>query len=239
MSDAKAVTAETGDLDGEIADFRRTHGAELTDQGHPEHRQRVGELTRLYQHRFAAASDAAGEGEPAQRPAQEDGFGDSAITGLSGWVTPAESADAYEFRPGPIPDDVRIGDGRQSAAITVDPAFEGDVRGWLHEAGASRADGAALHAVYLEEINQHGFTDRRRDALADMSARYLTETYGDRQHVAMDAARRMVREFDAKFPGGNGRPGFIEFLETTGLGNHPRVIDGMIRAARNRGYLAD
>ncbi|MGE0583696.1 MAG: hypothetical protein AB7O39_01005 [Flavobacteriaceae bacterium] len=236
MSDAKDGPADAGVLDGEIADFRKTHGAVLTEQGHPEHRQRVGELTRLYERRFAAGG-AAGEGGAAQRPAQENGFGEAAASDLSRWMAPPESGAAYEFRDGPIPEEVRVGDGRQHAAITLDPAFEGDVRGWLHETGASLADGAALHATYLEEINQHGFTDRRRAALADMSARHLSETYGERQTEALEAARRLTREIDAKFPGEDGRPGFIEFLETSGLGNHPRVIDGMIRAARKRGYF--
>ncbi|MCC0056104.1 MAG: hypothetical protein H6883_08200 [Rhodobiaceae bacterium] len=236
MIEHRDAPVDSAMLDGEIADYRKAHEVVLTDQGHPEHGQRVGELTRLYQRRFAA--DGAGnEGEPAQRPAQENGFGDAATGDLSRWMTPPETGAGYEFRDGPIPEEVRVGDGLQSAPITVDPAFEGTVRDWLHEAGASLADGAALHATYLEELNQHGFTDSRRDALAGISARHLSETYGDRQEAAMKAARRMVREIDTRFPGEGGRPGIVEFLETTGLGNHPRVIDGMIRAARQRGYF--
>lgn len=226
-------------LDEAISEFRRSHGEVLMAPGHPDHAGRVGELTRLYQRRFAASGEegATTGAMPAQAPAQQNGFAGETARDLADWMARPDGPDGYAFRPGPIPETVRIGDGRELAAIAVDPAFEADARGWLHEAGASAADGAALHAIYMEEMNLYGFTDRRREALAETSMRHLAERYGEGQMAALEAARRVVREIDARRPAGEGRPGFAEFLDTTGLGNHPRVIDGLVRAARQRGWF--
>jgi hypothetical protein len=145
-------------------------------------------------------------------------------------MKPAVSPETYSFVTDDVPQQVAIGDGSETIAVEASPEMEQMARGWLHDAGASQFEAQELTATYLNEM-RHGFTEERREANRSTALELIGKQHGGRSEEAIMAAQRVVREMEQR------QPGLVEFLETTGLGNHPHIVSQFIRRAKSLGYF--
>ncbi len=199
---APSPAAPSG-IDAEIADFREKHAVALMDRGNPDNAVRVRELSDLYARKFG---EQAAAGTDEAKASEHD---------LDKLVQPAEQPTDYDFSGMEVPVTVET---------VEDTELESYSREWLHQLGASPAEGAALAQAYADSL---GYTDEQIDSMGDDTVRDLRQRYGADAGAAVKAAFRVADEM----------PGLSDFLNESGLAYHPRVVSNLIAVAERRGYF--
>lgn len=226
------------DEQDEILAFREANSAALNDAGHPEHSTAVESLRGLYVAKFPeperidvpARNDASEAPAVGSEPLRSDELDNETTTEMREWMTRPDTPDGYEFKRTAVPETIKVGDGSESVPLEMDLEREQVARDWMFDASISKADGLALQSSYLEEV-LNGFTDTRAQELTDQCERMLTAEYGDQKPAMLAGARKLIQALDKE------RPGLIDFLETTNMGNHPRMVQIAIKAAKARGFI--
>lgn len=218
-----------------IADFRVANETALFDSGHPYHAAKTAELTALYQAKFStpenqvtqtAAPESTGLGPQSSQLEKTVDMDGTDVFNDASPVSPATSPEAYQFSPESWPEEVKTDTG--AAPLEYSPEFNTEVRGWLHSNEVTPAEGRFLEHVYREEIG-HGFTDSRNQQLSELTRWELVNKYGERWTEALAAARKVATE---------GGDNMLDFLASTNLGSHPRVVAQFIKRAEKKGYFA-
>jgi hypothetical protein len=130
------------------------------------------------------------------------------------------SAKPEEFDIGPLRDD---GLDFTEADRQADAA----VRGWMADAELPKGTGNFIAAEARKLVPQlQAMTDSQRDLFQAQERTKLERIWGDGYNTNMNAARSLVREIEAK------RPGLVNFLERSGLGDSSVVI-GLLASQRH------
>ena len=214
-----------------ISDFRTANEAALFDNSHPYHAVRVAELSKMYEAKFDApkednlSSFPAGVAKSATPETPVDMHGTDLIDDASP-VSPAVSPEVYQWGAHTYPEQVQTDAG--SVDLVLDPEFEKEARGWLHSNEVTPAEGLALEHIYNEELTLHGITDARLQSLEQITRWELLNQYGERWQEALSAARRVAQE---------GGDKLLDFLASTNLGSHPRVVNNFVKRAEKLGYF--
>lgn len=119
-----------------------------------------------------------------------------------------ESPDGYEFqRPDDLPED-----------MPYDEEREKDFRKLLYEIGATKSQADRLYKAYYEDTIQawRKLQDQRK-AYHDEQVTALQEKWGDQYQANAEKALRVAAQF--------GPEGFDEFLDTSGLGDNPMIVE--------------
>lgn len=140
-------------------------------------------------------------------------------------VDPAAALKAEEFDIGP----------NSRAALNLPGEFleqgwdeeqEAQARTWLEGAGANAGTASAV----MLAVNEIARADEEQfAAFADKSNSWLSAEYGSQKDEAIAAAKRCVME--------TGGQGLKDYLNSTGLGNHPQIIKEFAKLAERKGYL--
>lgn len=208
------------DIDVEIADFRKSHEEALMSRGHPEHGVRAQQLSALYERKFGGdvegEASASSSRSPSPEPSETDKVGgDEPADDLARLAEPAQQPSDYDFSKMERPFGVEVEENED---------LERYAREWLHSGGISPAEGQALSSIYAESLS---YTPDQIERMAEQTGRDLTAKYGDDVGAAATAALKVADETS----------GLRDFLEGSGLINHPRVIDNLIKTATKRGYF--
>jgi hypothetical protein len=122
------------------------------------------------------------------------------------------SAQAHEFDLG----DLR-GDGLPYTE--ADKAADSAIRGWLADADLPKGTGTFIASEARKLVPQlQAMTDAQRDLFQQQERVKLERIWGDGYNTNLTAARSLVQEIEAK------RPGIVDFLERSGLGDSSVVI---------------
>ena len=135
-------------------------------------------------------------------------------------------AQGHEFDVGNLRDD---GLPYTEADTQADAA----IRGWLADAELPKGTGNFIAAEARKLVPQlQAMTDSQRDLFQQQERVKLERIWGDGYNTNMNAARQLVQEIERK------RPGIVNFLERSGLGDSSVVI-GLLAShgsTRARGY---
>lgn len=130
------------------------------------------------------------------------------------------NAQAHEFDLG----DLR-GDGLPYTE--ADTQADAAIRGWLADAELPKGNGNFIAAEARKLVPQlQAMTDSQRDLFQQQERVKLERIWGDGYNTNMNAARQLVQEIEAK------RPGIVNFLERSGLGDSSVVI-GLLASQRH------
>lgn len=213
--------AAAPDVDLAIENYRKEHGAVLSDSIHPRHKQAVDGLSKLYEAKFGGSSRQLGDSTPDRFTADTaandklaSAFPDRGVDDVQRMVEPAQQPTDYTF-------DVPLPPGWERVEGS---SLESWSREWLHAAEVSPAEGKALTAEFIT------FGNLDPDQAARMAAtteRDLRQRYGADVGKVAAAALKAADDF----------PELSVFLDSSGLFNSPRVIGHLIRVAEKRGYI--
>jgi hypothetical protein len=197
-----------------IGNYRSTHGAALYDKAHAEHALRTAELTKLYDAKFSGAGVARLASPEPPSPASEK-EPDRVVDPAARLAEPAQQPTDYDFQNLATPFGLET---------TEDTELERWSREWLHAGQVSPAEGRALGQLYADSL---AWDVEAVERMAEQSGRDLRIRYGAETATVAAAALRVCDDF----------PELSVFLNDSGLINHPRVIDNLVRVAEQRGYL--
>lgn len=200
-----------------IGNHRATHEAALHDKSHAEHALRTAELTKLYDAKFSGSGVAKLASPEAVSPSSEKGANlhPSAEQDGAHPAEPAKQPTDYDFQNLTTPFGLET---------TEDTELERWSREWLHAGQVSPAEGRALGQLYADSL---AWDVEAVERMAEQSERDLRTRYGAETGAVAAAALRVCDDF----------PELSVFLNDSGLINHPRVIDNLVRVAEQRGYL--
>lgn len=117
-----------------------------------------------------------------------------------------DSPDGYEFKAPELPQD-----------LPYDKESEQNFRTWAHVNGLSKKQANNLYEGYVKhQIERHaGWSKEQQNYRNELEIK-LQREYGNKLDAVKQRAGMVVRE--------NADPEFHEFLNSTGLGNDPRMI---------------
>ncbi|MGB3502270.1 MAG: hypothetical protein WBA44_11640 [Mesorhizobium sp.] len=235
MSDAPVT-------DATIADFRAANSEALMNGSHPLHGQRLGELSTMYERRFAAPAEIQAPDTTAaeHRVKHEAALLDSAhpdhrvrveelsriterdvVNGnqpgddLVAFTEPAASPEAYDFTKakGMVPFD---------SDLVPDPAFEAELRQTLHSHKVSPMEGDVIANRFME-AQRIGFVP----TTAEQAAEGIRNQFRDKADEVIHAVRRLVTE---------APPHMLTMIEDAGLANDTFIFNALAAAAKRKGY---
>lgn len=109
----------------------------------------------------------------------------------------------------------------------ADTQADAAIRGWLADAELPKGNGNFIAAEARKLVPQlQAMTDSQRDLFQQQERVKLERIWGDGYNTNMNAARQLVQEIEAK------RPGIVNFLERSGLGDSSVVI-GLLASQRH------
>lgn len=226
--------------DATIADFRAANGEALNSAAHPLHSQRLGELSALYDQRFAAPAEIAAPSMTAEehRVKHEIALNDrahadhdvrtkeltaihqrDAVEGeneLGALVEPPASPDAYDFSKAKqmVP---------YGSELEPNPEFEKEVRGTFFENKVTPSEANIIANRYME-AQRLGFVP----TTPEQAMEGLRGLHGEKADEVVHAIRRVVGEIPNHM---------LEMLEANGLANDPFIITALTNVAKRKGYL--
>ena len=147
-----------------------------------------------------------------------------------------ESSEATDMAlPAAEPFEYRLGNLREDGGDYTEADIEADaaIRGWMGDAELPAGTGTFLATEAKKLIPQlQAMNAAQRDLFQRAERAKLQRTFGDGYKENLNAARSLVQEIEAK------RPGIVDFLERSGLGDSSVVI-GLLAShghTRARGY---
>jgi hypothetical protein len=156
------------------------------------------------QAREADAAWLAAAQTPGTPQAEEHKALREALDGQTGPLRAADPTSYYVPRP-------------EGASDEDAATFDGVARGWLSAAGLDSRAGTDL-AKLIDEASRTPFD-------ADGAEAALRAAWRGDYETRVDAARRLVQHIEQQ------RPGLVDFLNRTGLGDHPHVISQLSNIA--------
>lgn len=226
--------------DATIADFRTANSEALNSAAHPLHSQRLGELSSLYDQRFAEPTAIAAPSMTADehRMKHEAALNDRAhadhdvrtkeltaiherdvVEGdneLAALVEPATSPEAYDFTKakGMVP---------FGSDLEPNPAFEKEVRETFFQNQIAPSEANIIANRYME-AQRLGFVPTTPEQAMDG----LRSQHGGNADAVVHAIRRVASEIPDHM---------LEILEANGLANDPFIITALTNVAKRKGYL--
>lgn len=116
------------------------------------------------------------------------------------------------------PENLKLEDGLKLDDAKLGRAFER-----FHQMGLSARQAEQMVEFYAGVLNEGVVADRdRQKAELDTATAALRQKFGDKFDAKLDLARSVIQKF-----GGEGADAFIQYLESKGLANDPRMVEFM------------
>ncbi|MGO9268246.1 MAG: hypothetical protein ACLQBA_25730 [Candidatus Binataceae bacterium] len=196
--------------------------------GHPAAVARLDELERTAAGFIPGAAEPEGVdrygGLAPAADSRESGRSDISADSMTG-----KQLAEYEKNFG-VPDDPAAYEIRAGHELSdQEKAEEASVRGWMHSAGLPKADGDELSGIALRLGPElMAMDDGQREAYARKTEGKLKQAWGDDFPRRLNEARRLIVDINRV------KPGLVQYLESTGLGDSFEVIHMAARIARQR-----